>query len=92
MSEALGIDIPFAGHFGKRPLPGLIEPMKTNTTASPLGGLAPAGEFHGGSFGVSGTPPGAVCMTARPLVYDIFTRAWKQTAFVRRVPSRGRSA
>jgi len=33
------------------------EPMKTNTTASPVVGLAPAGEFHGGSFGVSGTPP-----------------------------------
>ena len=35
----------------------VIEPMKTNTTASPVGGLTPAGTFHGGSFGVSGTPP-----------------------------------
>jgi hypothetical protein len=33
--------------------------MKTNTTASSVGELAPAGRFHGGSFGVSGTPPGA---------------------------------
>ena len=36
MSEALSIDIPFAGPFGKRSLPCLIEPMKTNTTASPV--------------------------------------------------------
>jgi hypothetical protein len=36
------------------------EPMKTNTAASPVEGLAPAGKFHGGSFGVSGTPPVAM--------------------------------
>jgi hypothetical protein len=36
--------------------------MKTNTTASPVGGLTPAGTFHGGSFGVSGTLPVAYDM------------------------------
>jgi len=51
--------------------PPRYEPMKTNTTASPVGGLTPAGTFHGGSFGVSGTPPVAYHMNAKPLVCDI---------------------
>ena len=32
---------------------------RTNTAANSELEFAPAGRFHGGSFGVSGTPPGA---------------------------------
>jgi len=32
---------------------------RTNTAANSELEFAPAGEFHGGSFGVSGTPPDA---------------------------------
>ena len=36
-----------------------ITTKRTNTAANSELEFAPAGEFHGGSFGVSGTPPGA---------------------------------
>jgi hypothetical protein len=90
-SAGLSRRVSISGPAGWSPR-SVLGKMKTNTTASPVGGLAPAGRFHGGSFGVSGTPPGAVFITAKPLVCDILTRAWKQAAFVRSGPSLGRSA
>ena len=43
----------------QRVRPRRLRQKRTNTAANSELEFAPAGEFHGGSFGVSGTPPGA---------------------------------